>query len=326
MYANPLSMTPLVVRLPNHVGDACMTLPALALAGRAGFAPILVGRPWGAALFAGHDWPFVAIDGRLARDVGTVRKALARVARATYAVTFPKSFSSALLFRLAGLKTAGHAVRGRGWLLDVAEPGEGHGHEVERFFGLMRTALHRWGRPVDCAEPPASLGLALAPRQRDDARKALAAAGVTSRYALLAPIATGLHHGRSKQWPGFARLVEPLAQRGLACVVAPPPAEVAATQAVLPAAVRLPPVDLGTLAALAHGAAVVIANDSGVSHVAAAVGAPQVTVFGATDIERTRPWSPHAQLAGSPAAWPTFDAVLACVDAALEDVREPAGV
>lgn len=318
-------MMPLVVRLPNHVGDACMTLPALRLAEQAGFAPTLVGRGWAKALFAGHDWPFVAIDGRLARDVRTLRQALAKAAQPAHAITFPKSFSSALLFRLLGLRTAGHAVRGRGWLLDVTEPGEGRGHEVERFFALARTALQSWGRPVAAAEPPAELGLRLASRHLDAARAALATAGVTSRYALLAPIATGLHHGRSKQWPNFARLPEPLAQRGIVSVAAPPPAEVEATRAVLPGAVMLAPVDLGTLAALASMSAVVIANDSGVSHVAAAVGARQVTIFGATDVDRTRPWSPRARVVGAPDRWPDFDAVLAAVDAALLEAHEAVG-
>lgn len=319
-------MTPLAIRLPNHVGDACMTLPALRLAEQAGFVPTLIGRAWGAALFEGHGWPYVAIEGRLAHDVRTLRARLGSVAAGARGVVFPKSFSSALLFRLAGLRTAGHAVRGRGWLLDVAQAGEGTGHEVERFHGLMRHALENWGRPVAADAPPATLGLKLAPRHRDAARRVLIEAGVTSRYALLAPIATGLHHGRSKQWPEFGRLVEPLTARGIVCVVAPPPAEADATLAVLPDAVRLPPLDLGTLAAVARAAAVVIANDSGVSHIAAAAGAPQVTIFGATDIERTRPWSPRAQLVGWPDRWPGFDAVIAAVDRALVPADAAAAV
>lgn len=317
-------MTPLAIRLPNHVGDACMALPAIRLAAQAGFAPALVGRRWGAALFEGHGWPYAAIEGRLAPDLRALRAQLDP--HCSHAVTLPKSFGAALLFRLAGLRTAGHAVRGRGWLLDVAVPGEGEGHEVERFFALMRVALERWKRPVAASEPPPALGLQLAPRHLDGARKALIDAGITARYALLAPIATGLHHGRCKQWPDFGRLVEPLARRDLVCIVAPPPGEVEETRAVLPEAVMLPPLDLGTLAALARTSAVVIANDSGVSHVAAAIGAPQVTIFGATDIGRTRPWSPRAQLVGSPDRWPVLDEVLAAIDRALAPVHEAAVV
>jgi heptosyltransferase-2 len=319
--------TPLAIRLPNHVGDACMTLPAIRLAEEAGCAPTLVGRAWGASLFEAHGWPYVAIGGRLAEDVPALRAALHGLTpRARCGITFPKSFSSALLFRLAGLRTAGHAIRGRGWLLDAAAPGAGEGHEVERFFGLVRFALERWGHPVQRTAPGPTLGLRLAGHHHASARRVLDSCGVASRFALLAPIATGLHHGRIKQWPEFGALVAPLKLRGLVCVAAPPPAEAEATRAVLPDAVMLPSVDLGTLAALAAMATLVIANDSGVSHIAAAVAAPQVTIFGATDIDRTRPWSPRAQIVGAPSCWPSMDAVLQAVDRALAIADEPIGV
>ena len=73
------------------------------------------------------------------------------------------------------------------------------------------------------------------------------------------------------------------------------------------------PTTLGTLAALAKRSRMVIANDSGLSHVAAAVGAPQITLIGVTDPSRTRPWNPRAIVLGKEGAWPTLDEVLAAV-------------
>jgi heptosyltransferase-2 len=108
-----------------------------------------------------------------------------------------------------------------------------------------------------------------------------------------------------------------LAERGLATVAAPPSDEVAATRAALPDAVLLPPLPLGVFAALAAEAALVIANDSGTSHVAAAVGAPQVTIVGVTDPARTGPWSPAATVVGREGAWPTVDQVTVAIDAKL---------
>ena len=48
----------------------------------------------------------------------------------------------------------------------------------------------------------------------------------------------------------------------------------------------------------------VIANDSGVSHIAAAVGAKQITLVGVTDTRRTGPWNPDAMVLGEEGRWP----------------------
>jgi heptosyltransferase II len=61
----------------------------------------------------------------------------------------------------------------------------------------------------------------------------------------------------------------------------------------------------------------VLANDSGVSHLAAAVGAPQVTLIGVTDPARTGPWSPRAVCAGKLGHWPTVNEALSAVERAL---------
>ncbi|MFZ2063231.1 MAG: glycosyltransferase family 9 protein [Candidatus Binatus sp.] len=47
--------------------------------------------------------------------------------------------------------------------------------------------------------------------------------------------------------------------------------------------------DLPTVAAVARLASAFVGNDSGVSHLAAAVGAPGVVIFGPTDPVRWRP-------------------------------------
>jgi len=79
----------------------------------------------------------------------------------------------------------------------------------------------------------------------------------------------------------------------------------------------LPPVPLGVFAALAANAGVVIANDSGTSHVAAAVGVRQVTIFGVTDRHRTGPWSARAVCVGDNGRWPEVPEVVAAIDEAL---------
>jgi heptosyltransferase-2 len=310
-------MESVLVRLPNHVGDACMALPALRLLAHGGLSPVLVGKAWAGDLLAGLGWRFEPIEGPVPRDLRRMRALVAELGGAPRAVLMPNSIGSAVLFRLAGARCAGLATDGRGWLLEAALPEPAPMHEVERFWRVAAGALAHWGLPVQGSGPEPRLALPLARRHEAAANRVIKDAKLPARYALLAPVATGLHKGRVKHWPHFATLVEPLRARGIEPIALPPPNEAEATRAALPGARILPPVTLGAYAALAARAAVVVANDSGVSHVAAAVGARQVTIFGVTEATRTGPWNPRAVNVGALDAWPEPDAVLAAIDAAL---------
>ncbi|MFO7273077.1 MAG: glycosyltransferase family 9 protein, partial [Sphaerobacter thermophilus] len=60
---------------------------------------------------------------------------------------------------------------------------------------------------------------------------------------------------------------------------------------------------LDELAAVAERAALYVGNDSGTSHLAAAVGTPTVTIFGPTNPGRYRPLGPHARVCAPPESW-----------------------
>ena len=81
-----------------------------------------------------------------------------------------------------------------------------------------------------------------------------------------------------------------------------------------PDATHLPPTNLGTYAALCKEAQLVIANDSGISHVAAAVGARQITLIGVTDPKRTGPWNPNAIVLGEEGRWPSKEEVISKIE------------
>jgi heptosyltransferase-2 len=307
-----------LVRLPNHVGDACMALPALHLLRDAGLRCALVGRSWGDSLFEGLHLPYVTIHGHLLHDVASVRRAPRPIEDMMRGLVLPNSFGSALLFVLADVPSAGLATAHRSMLLRWPSPEPGECHEVERFHSATMAALRAWGITADRGAPPTALNLPLTHAQRSAAVALRNTGRVGERYALMAPVATGLHRGQVKHWSHFAQLMPVLRERGVTPVAAPPPAEVDAARAALPGATILPSVPLGVFAALAEGAAVVVANDSGTSHVAAAVGARQVTIFGVTDRARTGPWSKRAVCVGSNGAWPAVEAVVAAVDEALK--------
>lgn len=123
-----------------------------------------------------------------------------------------------------------------------------------------------------------------------------------------------VHPGAStggRRWPveRFARVADKLAADGLQVVLTGTAGEAAVTGAVA-AAMRHPVLDLtghtnlGTLAVLLSRARLVLCNDTGVSHLAAALRVPSVVIFTASDPDR---WAPldrvrHRVLIGGAAA------------------------
>jgi ADP-heptose:LPS heptosyltransferase len=101
----------------------------------------------------------------------------------------------------------------------------------------------------------------------------------------------------SRRWPArrFATVADTLSSRGLAVCITGTGEERAITWAVTNE-MRTPFIDLtgqltlGAFAALVSDAALVVANDTGISHVAAAVGTPSVIIASGSDVRR---WAPH---------------------------------
>jgi heptosyltransferase-1 len=111
-----------------------------------------------------------------------------------------------------------------------------------------------------------------------------------------------------KAWPQerWADLMRVLAAAGLVPVlpsgnaVERAAAEALAHEAVQSAAIVAPPLSLGDCAALLSGARAVVGVDTGLLHLAAALGVPTVGLFGATPRWRYAPyWSPQSINLGS---------------------------
>jgi heptosyltransferase-2 len=309
--------TPLLVRLPNHLGDTLMTLPALDRLAAAGFALTLIGKGWARPLFGAYDWPVHTAPSRFGETIGQWR-ALCTQLDTNAALLFTNSIGTALGARLGGTAAVGFATEARGWLLGRAVPvpprWTGDMHTVEYYCALVDAFLGTAPRNV----PP--IALRLAPRAATAAHSLLAQAGVTAPYVVLCPGATGLHRGREKTWGEFARLTRWLLERRHQVVALPGPGERARFQSVLPGATILPEADVATFGAVLAASRLVIANDSGPGHLAAAVDARLVSLFGVTEPEKTRPWGNRVTVVGSDVAWPTFDEVCNAVAHALDEL------
>lgn len=285
-----------------------MCLPALRLLQASGFTPALVGKRWAEDLMSGMGWRFDPIEGKVSEDISRIHY-VAHNANASAGLLFPNSFGSALLFKLGRLKTTGLKTDMRSVLLDHGIPEPGTMHEVERFFYVAHEAVKAWGGKPAFDKVPERLSLVLLKRHEAAAKNLIEQYKIPQRFALLAPIARGQHHGKNKHWEHFNELVAPLRERGIEPIIFPSVREEALAKAACPDATILPPTTLGNFAAVAKRAQVVIANDSGVSHIAAAVGAKQITLVGVTDTTRTGPWNPDAVVLGENGRWPSVEEV-----------------
>ncbi len=138
----------------------------------------------------------------------------------------------------------------------------------------------------------------MSPALLEEGERALETAGWDRRAPLLLvhPGAGGL----AKRWPveGFARVLEAVSRRRpLTVLIHQGPADAEAAQALgarlAHARVMVAP-PLPRLAGALRHAAAYLGNDSGVSHLAAAVGAPAVILFAAAALA-WQPWAPAAR-------------------------------
>lgn len=326
-------MRPLIVRLRNWVGDVVLGLPTLQRLHDAGYALQLLGKGWAVELLAGHGWPVQPYPRGLRERVAVLR-ALRREAcsqdagfdERLNAVAFPFSFGSALDMRLAGLRAIGHAHEARSCLLKRALPkppaGPGRPHELLVYWQVADALLG------ELAPPPERISLRSHPRHEAQAVALLAAHGVAPGFIVICPFAGGTFAGQDKTWPTFADFASnTLARLGRRVLVLPGPGEEAEARARFGGCLVLPGVDLGSYAALLRRAAVMISNDTGPGHLAAAVGTPLVSVLGPSDPAQWRAWGPDVRLVqgvgsvggagGMGGQWPTTEAVMQHVHAVL---------
>ncbi len=321
----PDTPRPLIVRLRNWVGDVTLGLPTLQRLEAAGYSLRLVGKGWARELLAGHGWPVQVLGKTLSERVRQLRALRAQALsedpgfnRRLNALCLPYSFSSALDFRLGGLRALGHAYEGRSWLL---------GRSVARPQGVHELAVywHLGSSLLEADAPlPERIGLRVSPAHQAQAAALCAQHGIAPGCIVVCPFAGGTWAGQDKTWPAFADFVaQRLPRFGRSLVVVPGPGEVDQARRHFPTATLLAGVGLGSYAALLQGAALMISNDTGPGHIAAAVGTPLISVMGPSDPALWRPWGPGVQVLRAPGApdgpggWPDSHQVELAVEQVL---------
>ncbi|MCA1605377.1 MAG: glycosyltransferase family 9 protein, partial [Acidobacteria bacterium] len=167
--------------------------------------------------------------------------------------------------------------------------GRDNTHSVEQ-----QLALLGWtGVPV--TDRPATR-LAVTEQAAASISARLGAAGLDETRTPLAVIHPAAAF-ETKQWATerFARVAESLASRGLAIVAitASTEAHVAdrLKQQTTAPVVAFTDLSLPEVTALLSQARLFVGNDSGIAHMAAAVGAPSVVIFGSSNTAHWRPWA-----------------------------------
>lgn len=318
------------MRLRNWVGDTTLGVPLLRRLHDAGFDLQLVGKGWARDLLAGHGWPVQPLPKtfgeRLALWKRLKAEAMAADAglnRRINALCLPYSFSSALEFRLAGLRALGHAYEGRSLLLARAVPKPPGVHELQVYWELGNRLLG------DVQPPPDHIGLRIAPQHELQARALRERHQLPVRVIVICPFAGGTWAKQDKTWPAFAAFARDVLPRfGLPVVVCPGPGEDDIARRDFASARLLPGVGLGAYAALLRDAALMVSNDTGPGHIAAAVGTPLVSVLGPSDPLLWRAWGPGVHVVQGNGTWPDADAVARVVARVLDATASvaPGGV
>lgn len=289
----------LLIRL-RSIGDTVLSTPSLFALKR--FLPhagidILV-EDWVAPVLDGHPH----VDNVVVLERGGF-SSRARVARQIRAAEYD------VVYNLHGGTTATFLTRATGARHRVGyksyQYAQLHNHQAppsSLLWGEVKThsveqqlALLGWtGVPV--SDRPRTQ-VAVTNAAADSINRQLAQAGVAENkpLALIHPAAAFA----TKQWAteNFARVAEFLAGRGLAPVAIAGPNE-NETIARLTGAASVPiasfDLSLPEVAALAARSRIFVGNDSGIAHIAAAVGTPSVVIFGSSNIAHWSPWNKAA--------------------------------
>lgn len=296
-----------LVIAPQWIGDAVMAQPLLAALAARGERVTAAALPWVAPAL--RAMPAVAEVIELPFAHGRLdwaeRRRIATGLRGRFerAYVLPNSIKAALIPWLARIPLRiGYQGEGRPILLNRRLPNPGGRPPMVAFYAALAGAAPAEGVLPELAVDAAAIDAALAPQ-------ALARGG----YIVFAP---GAEYGPAKRWPPghYAALAQALqAAHGVPVLLlgsgkeAPLCEQIAASagDACRVLAGRTTLAEAIALIAASRG---MVSNDSGLMHVAAAFGIPQVAPFGSTSPEHTPPLNPRATV-----IWLKGESDLGCI-------------
>jgi len=310
----------ILVRATNWVGDAVMSLPALAaVRNRFPRAHIAVlARPWVAGLYRHEPFADEIIAYQPARfrrgslwQAGRDRIVVAAQLRERQfdcALLLQNAFDAALVTALAEIpERIGYARDLRAPLLTrpIERPRAGSIPPHESFYYLELLRRAGW---LERLPEKLAVELRSAPRARSAGRERFAAEGITRTVIGVSP---GAAYGAAKRWlpEGFATAAATLAGHLDAMVALHGSAserELCESVKALLSGRGIQAINYAGKTTLeefierAAASALFLTNDSGAMHIASALGVPTVAIFGATNPVTTGPAGPLARIVREP--------------------------
>lgn len=289
----------IIIRSTNWVGDAILTTPAVR-AVRKNFPDAkitMLAKPWVAPIFYNNPHVDQVIqyhsEKRHRGWLGRVRlvKAL-RQGKFDLAILFQNAFEAAMLTYLAGVPNRlGYDTDRRRFLLTHSikmTPRLKQIHEIDYYLGMLQAVgLKHDGR---------DLTLGVTEQERNRASEILRKQHIARRDKLVG-VSPGATYGSAKRWPPerYAALCDKMHEsRRVRIIIFGGPGE-EATGYRVSEAMKHPSVNLCGKTTLRETAALIercqllVTNDSGLMHVAAALNVPLVAIFGSTNPITTGP-------------------------------------
>jgi heptosyltransferase-2 len=272
----------------------------------------IVARPWVGGLYSNEDLADEIFFTQGPSPRTFVREArILRRRRWDLAVLLQNAFGAALFARVAGApRVAGYPTDGRRWLLDPSvplRPNHREQHQVRYYMDIASFLDERLGGGDGLHTVDPQPVLRASAEEQLQARELLSAHGAFGPTPLVA-LNPGATNSRAKQWmpERFAEVADRLSEKIGSKTIVIGAASDRAVADLVASKMRSKPIvlagqtSISELKGLLSNAALVISNDTGSAHVAAALGIPSVVIFGPTEHHATRPLSDVAQVLRHP--------------------------
>lgn len=293
----------IVVRAPNWIGDAILSLPALESL-RKNFPQVqiwIAAREWVKDLFTSYHFIKGVIPLSNLDSLKGVRSAAKNLKESNFdtGILLTNSFSSAFLFYLAKIPERwGYTRDGRGILLTRSVTPKGReelSHQLNYYLELISG--------LGLKTYPSEINLPLTQEEKTSAKEMLLSLNIDLKRPLVV-LNPGASYGPAKRWPAsrFAEVARLFQQRKNAeILIIGSSDESELAESIVSSMTKKPlslagKTNLRLLAGLISHAAVFVTNDSGPMHLANALKTPVTAIFGPTDPRLTGPFQEPAMV------------------------------
>lgn len=259
------------VRVPNWIGDAVMALPAVDAIAAAEQDFVVIAPRSTAAIFSNRE----VIETSRGLDPGAMRRS-----RADRVILFTNSFATALSAALGSIRERiGYRDHFRSALLTQSVKRDRTLHQIDEYRNLARAVGYEVGDAGPRLAPPS--------------------ASVRGKVVLV----PGAAYGSAKCWRGFSDLAGMLVEKGKTVSVIGAASEHSSFKNRGAGIENLiGRTSLEEAIEVVSSAEVVVSNDSGMAHVAAALGRRTIVLFGPTDPVKTAPFGAEVIGGSAPCA------------------------